>query len=390
MNQNKDDRTQVVDLGLGAPSLRVSGPSGSQQGAAVAFDLGSGQQSAGLGSGQGAVPPLAGSGSFNSAQNLGSSFGDTSQNAPTIGFQHVFTQDVKLVKEQKLSPGMQVAAALSGIFLLLIGFAWYKTGDLLQVLSNPVELLNVFDTPSEETEMTAGDDQSSPVPENVPPTSTTSLEKNTGKAQAKEALASSPATDLSLWNDIKNELGSDLPARGSALTSDQEAMFKAGLSHEFNYQRYKTVLDLAAINAPGTEELLRQALESKKFWMRMRALIALADMGDPITDDDVRVALGDAHSELRARFFKRFEKSACSVGCFFVARAAMKHLDAHGRQQALKVVSREASRVRDVFMAAATFDQHETVRKTAQDRLLMKDIDPAIWQEVKSRYGLAH
>lgn len=386
MNQNKDDRTQVVDLGLGAPALRVAGPSGSQQGA-VAFDLGSGQQSPGLSSGQSAVPPSAGSGSFNSAQGLGSSFGDTSQNAPTIGFQHVFTQDVKLVKEQKLSPVMQVAAALSAIFLLLIGFAWYKTGDLLHVLSNPIELMNVFDTHSGDSEMTAGDDESSTVAQNV---ASTSSDKHTGDAPADEASASRSAKDSSFWNDIKNELGSDLPARGSALTADQEATFKAGLSHEFNYQRYKTVLDLAAINAPGTEELLRQALDSKKFWTRMRALIALADMGDPLTDDDVRVALGDAHSELRARFFKRFEKSPCSVGCFFVARAAMKHLDAHGRQQALKVVSREASRVRDIFVAAATFDQHEAVRKTAQDWLSMRDIDPAVWQEVKTRYGLAH
>jgi hypothetical protein len=122
----------------------------------------------------------------------------------------------------------------------------------------------------------------------------------------------------------------------------------------------------------------------------MRALIALADMGDDITDDDVRQALGRTHSELRARFFKRFEKSPCSVGCFYVARAALKHLDSHGRAQVVRVISREASDVRDVFMVAATFDSNDSVRQTAQDWLSTHNIDSSVWQEVKNKYGVAH
>jgi hypothetical protein len=119
----------------------------------------------------------------------------------------------------------------------------------------------------------------------------------------------------------------------------------------------------------------------------MRALIALADMGDDITDDDVSQALGKTHSELRARFFKRFEKSPCSVGCFYVARAALKHLDFHGRAQVVRVISREASNVRDVFMVAATFDSSEIVRKTAEDWLATQDIDPMIRQSLLSTLG---
>jgi hypothetical protein len=110
-------------------------------------------------------------------------------------------------------------------------------------------------------------------------------------------------------------------------------------------------------------------------------------MGDDITDDDVRQALGRTHSELRARFFKRFEKSPCSVGCFYVARAALKHLESHGRAQVVRVISREASDVRDVFMVAATFDSSELVRKAAEEWLVTQDIDPTVQKSVLRSLG---
>ena len=384
MEQKKEDQTQLVDLGLAAPhapQLRVTPAVGQQAG--VSFDLaGSGQQAA-------AAPSLSVANSgFNTAGNPGSSFGDTSQNMPTIGFQNVFTQDVKMVKQQKLSPVMQVLAALTLVIFMLVGAAWYVTGDIVHVLVNPHELLNIFALDQEDSDGLTPD----PTPIAKADTVTNVPPPDSNKALMSSAPVSSPdpKQEYSVWSQVKNELGGELPQRGARLSADQEATLTAGLTHEFNYQRYKTVLDLAATNAPGSEELLRQALESKKFWTRMRALIALADMGDQVTDDDVREALGDAHSELRARFFKRFEKSPCSVGCFFVARAALKHLDAHGRKQALRVVSREASDIRDVYMIAATFDGHEVVRQTAQNWLATRQIDPAVWQDVKNRYGLAH
>jgi hypothetical protein len=281
---------------------------------------------------------------------------------------------------------MQVLAAVVVVMFMLVAAAWYTTGDLLGVLANPLEIVNILGFQDDESlTADAGADPSSKVVEQVQKPVTSNVD--VVQPPASQAV---PTGEDNVWSHVKNELGGELPKRGTSLSADQEATFKAGLAHEFNYQRYKTVLDLAAINAPGSEEMLRQALESKKFWIRMRALIALADMGDEVTDNDVREALGDAHSELRARFFKRFEKSACSVGCFYVARAALKHLDASGRDQALKVVSREASNIRDVYMIAATFDRHEGVRQTAQNWLSTQSIDQAVLQDVKSRYGLAH
>jgi hypothetical protein len=388
MEQNKDERTQVLDLGLKSPDpqFRVTSPSGQAGGAA--FDLGSGQQSPNVAAGN-AVPPLAlGSSGFNSSSS-GSSFGDTSQNVPTIGFQNVFTQDVKMVKQQKASPVMQMLAAVVVVIFMLVAAAWYTTGDLLGVLANPSQIVNIFGFQDDESlTADAGPDVSSKAVAQAQEPVNSNVEAV--QQPASQTSQTSPTGEANVWSQVKNELGDELPKRGASLSADQETTFKAGLAHEFNYQHYKTVLDLAAINAPGSEELLRQALESKKFWIRMRALIALADMGAEVTDNDVREALGNAHSELRARFFKRFEKSACSVGCFYVARAALKHLDAPGRDQALKVVSREASDIRDVYMIAATFDRHEGVRQTAQNWLMTQSIDKGVLQDVKRRYGIAH
>ena len=187
--------------------------------------------------------------------------------------------------------------------------------------------------------------------------------------------------DDNVWSVIKNEMGDDLPELAAPLTADQESLLKDKLSHHFIYQQYVGVLEVSALRAKGSEELLRIALESKKFWTRMRALIGLADLGEDITDDDVKLALGDAHSELRARFFKRFEKSPCSLGCFYVTRAALSHLDELGRAQAIKVIAREKSEVRDLFMVAATYDKSDLVKSAAEEWLVYHSVElsPLYW-----------
>lgn len=405
---SKADMTQVVDLSFenaGSPGLRVA------QGANLAasppaFDLGASAASQPAVPGQGEPQFDLAGGSFNSQSGQGSSFGDTNQNVPTIGYQNVFTEDVKLVKTKKPSALIQILAALMLVFGGLAAYAWYATGDALNIFAilglEDESLETVVSGDGVKNGENVAKDQSSVAPSSaLDPSADPEIKADNVVAQASpilprdaieaENLGVQPTTNApssaGLWKLVKNEMGGDLPPRGKSLSTDEESSFKAGLSHEFNYQIYKTVLDLAAAKAPGSEELLRQALDSKKFWIRMRALIALADMGDDITDDDVSQALGKTHSELRARFFKRFEKSPCSVGCFYVARAALKHLDSHGRAQVVRVISREASNVRDVFMVAATFDSSEIVRKTAEDWLATQDIDPMIRQSLLSTLG---
>lgn len=207
---------------------------------------------------------------------------------------------------------------------------------------------------------------------------------------AVKALASNPVSSSQtisspgLWGRLKNELREEQKDPGAPLTTDQEETFKSALAHEFTYQRYKAVMDLAALKAEGSEMLLRSALDSPKLWTRMRALMALAELGDDITAEDIQKGLGSAHGELRARFFKRFERSPCGAGCYFIARASLPHLDATGREAVIRVIAKEDDVIRDRFMVAATFDPSDRVRATAQKWLDSHAVTPDVLAEVRA------
>ena len=192
----------------------------------------------------------------------------------------------------------------------------------------------------------------------------------------------------SIWSEIANQGGTGTVKIGAPLSSDQRKEFDQAMASPFTYQRYKAVLELSRSLPQGSEILLQGVLQTENFWTRMRALIAIADLGGDITSEDIATALGQTSGELRARFFKRFEKSPCSVGCYFVARASLRHLDAEGRAAVLRVISNETSKIRDRYMVAASFDESELVRQTAIEWLDGHDVDPKIWRELNQKRGV--
>ncbi len=165
------------------------------------------------------------------------------------------------------------------------------------------------------------------------------------------------------------------------LSSEQENSFRERLESPVYYQRYSVPHDIAALKRGGTEEILKNALANGKFWMRMHAVMGLADSGYEVAAEDIEAALGSSHSELRARFFERFTGSRpCLDGCLFVIRESLKFLDARGRISALKVVFQVDSPTHRDFAVAATFDQDATVRGMAREFLLKYPIDSNRWQ----------
>ena len=275
----------------------------------------------------------------------------------------IVTHDVHL-RAVKQSAAGKVLAALLISLAGVTAFYWYESGNL----SNIMAMLGLSEV--EEPQLVA-----KPVKETIEP-----------KVEPAVAPAQEPASGpkRNVWSMIANEAGADIPQAGPALSADQDAVFRERLAHEFTYQRYKAVVDLSELRASGSQDLLREALGSTKFWTRMRALIGLAELGEEVTADDVQLALGDARSELRANFFKRFETSPCGVGCYFVARAALPHLDARGREQVIRVIAKEKSAVRDLYLVAATFDESENVRKTAREWLDGHSVDQSVWSDVRS------
>ena len=289
----------------------------------------------------------------------------------------VFTHDVHLVDQKK--PASSLTNAVLAIFLVaggLFAYLWLETGEMPDIL----KLVGLSDEGSEVV-------VSAPAPNQNPVTPPSPPSPPSAPVVTSPDPSSPPkAASKSIWDNIENELGSDLPELAEQLTVDQEEAFRAKLGHEFNYQRYQGVLDLAASRARGSEDMLREALESKKLWTRMRALMGLADLGEEISADEVQLALGSTHSELRARFFERFEKSPCSPGCYFVARATLPYLDALGRAEVIRVIARESSAVRDLYLVAATYDQADLVKKAAADWLDKNSVDGAVYEEVKKAF----
>lgn len=302
--------------------------------------------------------------------NQGTTFPSELSMSPeaTLSPPQMVTHDVHVVEQKASSSGLTKVVAVLILFVVSVnGYLWLETGEM----PNLMRILGLGEESPEEgpapTKKIAVKSQPTAVEQGLP---------------APAAVQTNNQV-TNIWDKIQNEIGTDLAERSVTLTVDEEASFRDRLGHQYNYQRYKAVVDLSSLHARGSEDLLREALESEKFWTRMRALIGIADLGEEVTGDDVKLALGNAHSELRARFFKRFESSPCSPGCFFVARASLPYLDPLGRAQAIRVIAREASAVRELFLVAATYDQSDVVRSAAGEMLEHIYVDPSIYRDVR-------
>ena len=170
---------------------------------------------------------------------------------------------------------------------------------------------------------------------------------------------------------LPNPLEGERQASTRTWTAAEEETWRAGLSHRFNYQRYKTVTDVVGMKLAGSESILWDALEERKIWIRMRAAMGLADHGIIISTSVVEKAIGNARPEAVEGFFKRFARFA-TPGERFVLREAMKIAPPIARVAVLDVLNRLDDKYRNLYFAAATQDSDPRVQKylavVAQER----------------------
>jgi hypothetical protein len=306
--------------------------------------------------GGGISPGVGGSGGSGVARSTSFSFAD-----------NVSTQSLYLSQSKK-SPVGRIIAILALVFGSLGFYFLYANGSFDETLIAMGVIEPVIIVP--------------------PPRTKVALKKAIIPGQQTEEGGQSAAQQTSIWSEVKNQGGTGTVKIGPPLTRDQRKEVDTALASPFTYQRYKVVLELSRSLPSGSEILLQGVLQTENFWTRMRALIALADLGSDIKSEDVATALGDTSDELRARFFKRFEKSPCSVGCYYIARASLPHLGAEGRAGVVRVIANEASKIRDTYMVAASFDESEVVRQTAIEWLDGHNVDPKIWRELNENRGL--
>jgi hypothetical protein len=157
----------------------------------------------------------------------------------------------------------------------------------------------------------------------------------------------------------------------------EAARFRAGIEHQFNYQRYRAVMDIRENLLQGSDILLYPALDEKKLWIRMNAAMGLADFGHAINLDTVEKALGEDDGELIANFFRRFAtRPTVTEGELYVMRYAIRLVNSKARHQILRTLRRQDQHLADLYLVAGTYDPAVSVRQFARTAVRSSGMDP--------------
>ena len=175
-----------------------------------------------------------------------------------------------------------------------------------------------------------------------------------------------PATDSQVdtqnpyWN-LPNplDLGPELAPKG-VLTLAQEEHWRAGLEGSKNlrydtYLKFHTVQDMRAKRFKGSEAVLNEALNQPKFWTRMEALMALAEIGQVPDVDTVQNAIGNTRASLVKNYFKRYRAHANAAETY-ILRQAIRVVDGGARQVILEALTRQHDEATPLYLYAASFD----------------------------------
>ena len=182
--------------------------------------------------------------------------------------------------------------------------------------------------------------------------------------------------------DLPNQVIRKKPG-SNRISFEERRVLESGINHEFFYQRFKTVEEIRGLGLAGASFILRQALAEKKFWIRMYAVMGLAEFGEPVDVDMVDLAIGDARPDLVANFFKRF-RAQRSEGELYVMREALKVVDASARRVILEVLDQTDDNLRGLYLVAGTYDPGAGIREYARYALTRKNINPAVRKQFQN------
>ncbi len=197
-------------------------------------------------------------------------------------------------------------------------------------------------------------------------------------APVKNNTAEIPANPY--WELPNRIIGAQKPP-GRIWSSDEEIAFRSGLNHMFTYQQHKAVMDIRKLKLSGSDAILWESLQNKKFWTRIWAAIGLAEFNNEVSLETLEGVVEKARSELIATFLERLQQNP-NPGQVFIARQLVKILDERGRLSALKVIYKSNDKLRDVYLAAATVDPSKKVQRWVRYALGRKPMDPSKYNEM--------
>lgn len=208
------------------------------------------------------------------------------------------------------------------------------------------------------------------------------IEKDFAQAESKttpkvETVVPTPELSKSKTDPLINPYWSlpnplETETLGEAgLSQSQEERWRYALNHPFAYQRYKVIQDIRRARLKGSEFLLSEALSQPKFWTRMEALLAMAELGEEVDINTVEGAIGNTRRPLVQNYFRRFNKKA-SASELYVMRQAVRVVDATARTIILKSLASRRNATNDLYLIAASRDPNEKVKSWAEAELKAK------------------
>jgi hypothetical protein len=183
--------------------------------------------------------------------------------------------------------------------------------------------------------------------------------------QTKKSAAQ--VTGNPYWT-LPNQIVGIKPRLGRMWNALEEEAWRAGLLHRYPYQRYKTVQDVRKRRLRGSDAVLWDAMQDKKFWTRMFAAVGLAEMNIEVSIQTLEGAMAGGRSELVADFFERFTRRP-NAGQVFVMRQVVRVLDEKGRFMVLRGINRANDGLRDLYLVAATQDPSRKIQRWAEREL---------------------
>lgn len=151
--------------------------------------------------------------------------------------------------------------------------------------------------------------------------------------------------------------------------AEQEDVWRRTMSSGFNYEQFQTVQEVRASRLRGSDALLREALGHRKLWVRMEALIALAEFGIPLHAEEVRKALGEELPDLHANYFKRYAARSNPSIRYVLRHALAEARDGRVRLELLRALAPYDDPLRVPYLAAALLDSSGMVQRYAERSL---------------------
>ena len=184
--------------------------------------------------------------------------------------------------------------------------------------------------------------------------------------------------------DLPNRMLVDKPQFSRAWSPQEEEVWRSGLTHQFAWQHYKTVQDVIVLRLAGSDAILWEALNSPRLWVRMKAVIGLAQFGMNVDSDTALRALGDERPSLVANYFKRFTISS-TPSERFIMRYALRTVGPHARRHIIKALAVRRDELSDIYLVAGTIDKDYRVKRRAEVELQRINLPPELLEKHRNQ-----